>query len=105
MRGRRDAVLRINGRRHRTITLQPASTYSLRQWQACVRQRQAQGDDMLIFGGFKGRDGALPLATLTRHGLKFILAQLATQAEIDSLSPALLRHHATRHMLRQGKEH
>ena len=100
---RRAALLRIIGSRQRMIDLQPASTNSLRQWQRCVRQRHPQCDDKLIFGGFKGPEGALPLATLTRHGLKFILAQLAAQATITSLSPALLRHHATRHMLQQGK--
>ncbi len=97
------ALLRIIGSRQRMIDLQPASTNSLRQWQRCVRQRHPQCDDKLIFGGFKGPEGALPLATLTRHGLKFILAQLAAQATITSLSPSLLRHHATRHMLQQGK--
>ena len=100
---RRGALLRINGSRQRTIALQPASTNSLRQWQRRARQRHPQCDDQLIFGGFKGPEGALPLATLTRHGLKFILAQLAAQATITSLSPALLRHHATRYMLQQGK--
>lgn len=100
---RRAALLRIGGSRPRTIDLQPASTYSLRRWQRQARQRHAQCDDRLIFGGFKGPDGALPLATLTRHGLKFILAQLAAQAAVSSLSPALLRHHATRHMLQQGR--
>ena len=103
MPSRRRALLRIVGSRQRTIDLQPASASSLRQWQRFVRQRHPRLDDKLIFGGYKGRDGALPLATLTRHGLKFILAQLATQADISSLSPALLRHHATRLMLQQGK--
>ena len=100
---RHRALLRISGSRQRTIDLQPASTNSLRQWQRCVQQRHPQCDDRLIFGGFKGPEGALPLATLTRHGLKFILAQLAAQVEVTSLSPALLRHHATRYMLKQGR--
>ena len=100
---RRGALLRISGSRQRTIDLQPASTNNLRHWRRCVQQHHPQCDDRLIFSGFKGPEGALPLSTLTRHGLKFILAQLAAQAQVTSLSPALLRHHATRHMLQQGK--
>lgn len=103
MASRREALLRISGSRQRVIDLQPTSTNSLRSWQRCVQQSYPQCDDRLIFSGFKGPEGALPLATLTRHGLKFILAQLAAQVEVTSLSPALLRHHATRHMLQRGK--
>ncbi len=99
----RGALLRIGGNRQRVINLQPATVAGLRQWQRVARQRHPQLDTRLMFGGFKGPEGALPLATLTRHGLKFILAQLAVQADIPSLTPALLRHHATRHMLLQGK--
>lgn len=100
---RRVGVLRIGGSRPRIIDLQPSCTYTLRRWRHQVRQRYSQCDDRLIFAGFKGPGGALPLITLTRHGLKFILARLAAQATISSLSPALLRHHATRYMLQQGR--
>ncbi len=102
---RRGGILRISGSRQRIIDLQPASTNSLRQWRHWAQQRHSSLSlgDRLIFAGFKGPEGALPLATLTRHGLKFILAQLALQAKVSSLSPALLRHHATRHMLQQGR--
>ena len=101
--GRISAMLRIGGLRQRTLNLQPATAHSLQNWRRCVQQSYPQLDDKLIFGGFKGPERTLPLTTLTRHGLKFILAQLAAQADITSLSPELLRHHATRHMLQQGK--
>ena len=97
---RRSALLRISGNRPRSITLQPASTQSLHTWQLCA---QPQDGERLIFAGFKGPEGALPLATLTRHGLKFLLAQLAAKAGLASLSPELLRHHAIRYLLQQGK--
>ncbi len=58
------------------------------------------GDFMFI--GFKGRNAALPLPRLTRHGLKFALYQFGQIINVSHLSAQMLRDHAIDHLLGQG---
>lgn len=100
--GRLSAVLRIGGRRTRLITLRPPTARRLRNWRQIVRQHYSYKRDEMMFGGFKGYAGTVLMTKLSRHGLKFLLKQLAEQSALSSLSPETLRHHAIRHMLQRG---
>jgi hypothetical protein len=56
-----------------------------------------------MFCAFKGREAATPLATMTRHGLKFMLYEIGQSCGIAKLNTEQLRHHAVQFQLAQGK--
>lgn len=93
------ALLHITGKRKRVIRLQSetAPVLNLYRHKLCL----ATTGTTSMFSGTKGPGGALTLATLTRHGLQFLLHKLAVKANVASLSPERLRHHAIRHLLSQ----
>ena len=56
-----------------------------------------------MFCAFKGRDSALQLPSMTRHGLKFALYEIGDKVGIDKLNSETLRHHAVCYLLEKGK--
>lgn len=101
--------LRIPGLRSRTIVLSPLMTqlmeiYKTRFVSLFDKDKKSPDTSFKhIFISFKGRNGAVPLPQMTRHGLKFLLYELGERLNLKHLNSELLRHHAVEFLLRQGK--
>lgn len=101
------ASLRINGSRGRNIELSPETVAVMMQYRERYKAvehpilRTAQDPKMFI--AFKGRDAAMPIPHMTRHGLKFIIYELGKLAGINQLNSELLRHYAVSHQLGLGR--
>ena len=96
-----DGSLQIVGARRRLIELDCRSNFVLRRY-----RQQLETDQLLInrkemFFGRKGPGGVVALQGLTRHGLKFLLHQIAKQLDIATLSPQRLRHYAIRYLRKE----
>jgi integrase/recombinase XerD len=92
--------LKITGERERIIHLTEVSTKSLREYyktfSTLVAEKSAENK---IFIGFKGKDKLRAHPQMTRHGLKFLLYELAEKANISHLNTENLRHHAITNMI------
>jgi len=102
------ATLRVNGLRLRTIELSPATHLSLKLYRAKFRQIReilvrSEAVNHRMFISFKGRNSAVILPQLTRHGLKFLLYEIGEQIQVNHLNSELLRHHAVQFQLGLGK--
>lgn len=102
------ATLRINGLRLRTIELSHATQLSLKLYRAKFQQMRelwtrSATVNHRMFISFKGRNGAVILPQLTRHGLKFLLYEIGEQIHVNHLNSELLRHHAVQFQLALGK--
>ena len=93
-----DGSLRIIGVRQRLIELDCRSNFVLRRYLKQLEVDQLMIDREEMFFGRKGPGGVVALQRLTRHGLKFILHQVAEQLDIATLSPQRLRHYAIRYL-------
>lgn len=103
----------LTKRRSRVIHLDPQTAAGLRHYQSIFFQRRKASapettapispHKVQMFCAFKGRDGALQLPSMTRHGLKFALYEIGEKAGIEKLNSETLRHHAVCYQLAQGK--
>ncbi len=100
------ATLRINGTRGRTLTLSPETAAAMEIYRGRYRQVDHPAlvavNEPRMFIAFKGRDAAVPIPHMTRHGLKFIIYELGKLANISALNSELLRHYAVSHQLALG---
>jgi site-specific recombinase XerD len=100
--------LRIPGMRGRIIELSRESAGHLLIYRSFFVQDPRIGRSespelwRRIFISFKGRDSSIPIPSLSRHGLKFIIYELGERFKIDHLNSELLRHHAVDAMLERG---
>jgi site-specific recombinase XerD len=102
------STLKIRGLRHRTIELSPTTTAAVLHYrQEFQTDPRLLGDDTgrwaRMFISFKGRDSSVPIPTLSRHGLKFIVYELGEKFGMKHLNSELLRHFAVERMLAAGK--
>ncbi len=95
----------IPGDRTRAIILGPESAAALDGYRNLFREWSAQRPGVIsrMFISFKGRESAVSIPTMTRHGLKFVMYELGDKIGISALNSELLRHHAIRHQLALGK--
>jgi integrase/recombinase XerD len=100
--------LRIIGVRARIIELSSETSEQLLAYRSFFAQ-DPRLDTKLnpeiwrrMFISFKGRDSSVPVPSLSRHGLKFIIYELGERFKIDHLNSELLRHHAVESMLERG---
>lgn len=98
-------TLSIGGTRGRTIVLGAEACEALEAYRSLFRQLAARrpGSVSRMFISFKGRDSAIATATMTRHGLKFVMYELGEKIGVSGLNSELLRHHAIRYQLALGK--
>jgi integrase/recombinase XerD len=101
-------TLNIPGTKNRTITLAPETHEHLRayarhfeEWSSRMPPEKRQRFRW-IFVSFKGKDGSLVHARMTRHGLKFLLYELGEKFHLPHLNTEVLRHYAIEHQLTEG---
>ncbi len=97
--------LAVPGDRGRAIVLGPESAAALDTHRGLFREWSAKRPGVVsrMFISFKGRESAVSIPTMTRHGLKFVMYELGEKIGITGLNSELLRHHAIRHQLALGK--
>lgn len=99
--------LRITGNRNRIIQLHPETNRTLQAYQQAFEQLISVSEDrhrfVYIILAFTGRDMIHPVPSIGRHGLKFLLNELAPTAHRERLSTEMLRHYAIRSQLDSGK--
>jgi integrase/recombinase XerD len=97
--------LSIPGDKGRTIILGPESATALDAYRTLFREWSAKRPGVIsrMFISFKGRESAVSVPTMTRHGLKFVMYELGEKIGVSGLNSELLRHHAIRHQLALGK--
>ena len=95
------STLRIPGPKPRTIRLNPKTDKALTSYISQSLENKSNQSEYL-FQGFKGKECAITLPKLTRHGLKFALYEIGQQAGVEKLNAEKLRHHAIIHLLRSG---
>jgi len=97
--------LSIPGDRGRTIILGPETATALDFYRTLFREWSAKRPGLIsrMFISFKGRESAVSVPTMTRHGLKFVMYELGEKIGFSSLNSELLRHHAIRYQLSLGK--
>jgi site-specific recombinase XerD len=102
----RAGSLKIRGKRSRVIRLDKMSNEFLRsymeEYHAIDTWFRDEAPQKTMFISFKGRDSAIPVPHITRHGLKFILYELGEQINFPTLNTETLRHYATDFLLRKG---
>lgn len=90
--------LNISGLRARRIRLQPSTEKALLKYKSRYGQlRLANRKKMFV--AFKGIDSCIVIPLMTRHGLKFMLAELANRLAWPKLNSELLRHYAIKNKL------
>lgn len=101
-------TLHIPGTKSRTITISPETHAHLQvyarhfeEWSSRLGQEKRQRFRW-IFVSFKGKDGSLVHARMTRHGLKFLLYELGERFHLPHLNTEVLRHYAIEHQLSEG---
>lgn len=97
--------LSIGGDRGRAIILGPETTAALDAYRGLFREWSSKRPGVIsrMFISFKGRESAVSVPTMTRHGLKFVMYELGEKIGVSSLNSELLRHHAIRYQLALGK--
>ncbi len=97
--------LSIPGDRGRAIILGPETATALDAYRTLFRDWSAKRPGIIsrMFISFKGRESAVSVPTMTRHGLKFVMYELGEKIGVSSLNSELLRHHAIRYQLSSGK--
>ncbi len=94
--------LHVRGERNRTIELHEETTHYLLDYRKHC-EALAPGFRKKMFISFKGRDAALPLPTMSRHGLKFMLSELAHTTKLRKLNSELLRYFAISRLSKAGR--
>lgn len=111
VRDERVGELVIRGLRARNLRVSPETAEALRAYQKAlqgdvsseVEVIPCDGQAARMFVGFRGRDGAMPLGHVTRHGLKFALYEIASKCDLGHLNAEKLRHFAVSHLIAQGR--
>ena len=93
--------LNVKGTRHRTVQLQEPTEKALLDYREHHRKLELS-EPSKMFVAFKGADSRVAIPVLTRHGLKFMLAEHATKLAWPKLNSELLRHYAIKYMFEQG---
>jgi integrase/recombinase XerD len=101
------ATLKINGERTRTIYLSPQTTDLLLHYQETLSANPhpnlKKTPLLRMFIAFRGKTKLIPTPHITRHGLKFLIYELGELSQLGKLNTEMLRHYATRHLLKAGK--
>jgi integrase/recombinase XerD len=99
--------LKIAGAKSRVIRLSSETTIMLSMYKDSYKSFMSIEPAAIfknrIFIAFRGREAAIPIPKITRHGLKFMLYELGEKSGLRNLTTEILRHHATSYMLEQGK--
>jgi len=100
-------TLHIGGTRTRTILLSEESSDQLQTYQKLYQNYKnhphiLKEEKKRILISFKGRDSTVPIAKMSRHGLKFILYDLSEKLGSRPINTELLRHHAVSYLLSNG---
>ena len=107
IRQRGPGSLRISGKRNRIIQLHPETNDALKAYQkefaACLSSPEEKQQFIYMILAYTGRDTGHPVPSIGRHGLKFLLSELAPAAHKDRLNTEMLRHYAIRSQLEAGK--
>lgn len=93
--------LSITGDRRRIIHLFPTTEKRLRDYRSCLLENGIR--HQRVFFGLQGRGEKQPTDKLSRHGLKFIITELAEKCDLDHINAETLRHHAVAYQLKSGK--
>jgi len=94
--------LHVPGKHPRTIELSPFTVEALAEFKEHLKDELSFSPKTYLFRGLKGpRSADKPMS---RHGLKFILAEFATELDIPKLNSECLRSHAVLCKLRLGWE-
>ena len=97
----KQASLHIRGDRHRVVSLSAKTSNALIEYRAQCKNLAPEFRKKM-FISFKGRDAALPLPAMSRHGLKFMLSEIAQQTNLKKLNSELLRYYAISRMNKEG---
>ena len=101
------ASLRITGTKGRIIQLNRESSDLILEYQSVFKKVLHSTPDPSEFTqmiiGFSGRDRLVPASGVSRHGIKFLLSELAPIIRRKKLSTEMLRHYAITHHLKAGK--
>ena len=101
------ASLRIVGNRSRVLGICRESTKWLCSYQnqltSSFPAKEFPNLYQRMFIAFKGRDSENPEEKISRHGLKFMLYELGSQAQIKKLNSELLRHYAIHYHILLGR--
>jgi site-specific recombinase XerD len=99
--------LKISGPKSRVIRLSSETTIMISMYKDSYKSFMNVEPGSLfknrMFIAFRGRDAAIPIPKITRHGLKFMLYELGEKSGLHNLNTEILRHHATSYLLEQGK--
>jgi site-specific recombinase XerD len=99
--------LRLPGSRERSVILSETSKSYLEDYeihmQTLIREPRAAIVRLPMFIAYRGRDSIHFHASMTRHGLKFILYELGTKAGLTKLNSEQLRHFAIQQLILSGK--
>lgn len=98
--------LKVSGPKSRVIRLSSETTIMLELYKNAYKTLitfEADGQyKQRMFIAFRGRDAAIPIPKITRHGIKFMLYELGEKSGLHHLNAEALRHHATAYLLDQG---
>lgn len=101
------ASLRITGTRGRIIQLNRESSDLILEYQSVFKKMlqsvPTPSDFTHMIIGFSGRDRLVPAPGVSRHGIKFLLSELAPIIRRKKLNTEMLRHFAITHHLKAGK--
>ncbi len=100
--------LHVPGSRSRTIFPSEETISHLKAYQKLYRNYAdhsniVRDEKKRILLSFKGRDSTIPIAKMSRHGLKFILYDLSEKIASRPINTELLRHHAVSYLLSCGR--
>lgn len=93
--------LNIRGLRTRQIQLQDSTQEALLKYKDLYSELPLTSGKK-IFVAFKGVDSFIVMPMLTRHGLKFMLAEIANRLQWPKLNSEMLRHYAIKHKFDQS---
>jgi integrase/recombinase XerD len=100
--GKNMATLRVGGERARVLTLSAASTQAMAAYKDILLQHVHLTGYPFILVGFHGKVQTRVTTKLTRHGVKFVLYELASVAGLERLHAEDLRHYAIQTWLEKG---
>lgn len=104
LRGIGHTSIKIHGQRERSINASEETSRHVALYldQLSILMNEfpslSKSDAHLIVS-FKGRDAAVPVPKLTRHGLKFIVYELGVSGGMKHLNSELLRHFAVGYLI------
>ncbi len=101
------STLKIGGSKARVIKLNNKTGAAAREYEKGLKLFFAEknitpGNEYHYLIAFKGKDQAVVIPKLSRHGLKFIIYELGMSLNIDKLNGEQLRHFALEYMINKG---